>query len=393
MTSPTLSPDPSRRPELDALRVAAFGLLILYHVGMVYVTWDWHVKSPHASAAFEPAMLAANPWRLMLLFLVSGCATRFLLDKEGPRAFAASRFERLFWPLLVGIVLIVPPQSYFEVVQKQGFEGSYFAFWGRYLSFDQSFGLILPTYNHLWFVAYVLAYAFILGLGAYLLRGRAFPLVRLPPLLWLILPALYLFVARMVLYPLFGDTHALVDDWYNHARFGAAFLLGFAIAKDQRTWDAFVALRWASLSLAAAAYAAFMILSQGARDVPSAMEAEAVRAAREAFAWWTIMAALGWARRLVRRGGPILARLSEAVFPLYIAHQTLIVLTWAALQPLRLSPGVEAAIVLVGTFGGSWVFYEMGRRAGPLRPSFGLKAEPWARKQELAPGSVRSTKS
>ena len=38
-----------RRYDLDWLRIGAFALLIFYHVGMYYVTWDWHVKSRHAS--------------------------------------------------------------------------------------------------------------------------------------------------------------------------------------------------------------------------------------------------------------------------------------------------------------------------------------------------------
>jgi glucans biosynthesis protein C len=40
-----------RRYDLDWVRIGAFLLLILYHVGMYYVTWDWHVKSPAASSA------------------------------------------------------------------------------------------------------------------------------------------------------------------------------------------------------------------------------------------------------------------------------------------------------------------------------------------------------
>ena len=40
-----------RRHDLDWVRVCAFALLVLYHVGMYYVTWDWHVKSPAASEA------------------------------------------------------------------------------------------------------------------------------------------------------------------------------------------------------------------------------------------------------------------------------------------------------------------------------------------------------
>ena len=56
-------PRPHRRHDIDALRVLAFGLLILYHVGMYYVSWDWHVKSPHAGTALEPFMLSSGPWR------------------------------------------------------------------------------------------------------------------------------------------------------------------------------------------------------------------------------------------------------------------------------------------------------------------------------------------
>ena len=49
MSSLAFAPSPDRRYDLDWLRIIAFGLLILYHCGMFYVTWDWHVKSSRAS--------------------------------------------------------------------------------------------------------------------------------------------------------------------------------------------------------------------------------------------------------------------------------------------------------------------------------------------------------
>lgn len=67
-----------RRHDLDWLRVIAFGLLVLYHVGMYYVTWDWHVKSPTTHLMLEPLMLLSSPWRISLL-LISGVATAFML--------------------------------------------------------------------------------------------------------------------------------------------------------------------------------------------------------------------------------------------------------------------------------------------------------------------------
>src|SRR3974390_3312121 len=98
-----------RRYDLDWVRIGAFTLLIFYHVGMYYTTWDWHVKSPHASAAIEPLMLMLAPWRLSLLFLVSGVATGYLLARQGARRFLGQRSIRLLVPLAFGIAVVVPP--------------------------------------------------------------------------------------------------------------------------------------------------------------------------------------------------------------------------------------------------------------------------------------------
>ena len=81
-----------RRIDLDWVRILAFGLLIFYHVGMYYVTWGWHVKSPFASHAIEPLMMLSSPWRLSLLFFVSGCATA--LPASPSRAAASSARAR-----------------------------------------------------------------------------------------------------------------------------------------------------------------------------------------------------------------------------------------------------------------------------------------------------------
>ncbi len=45
-------------------------------------------------------MLLLNPWRLTLLFVISGCATRFMLDKMKTGAFVGSRTVRLLVPLV-----------------------------------------------------------------------------------------------------------------------------------------------------------------------------------------------------------------------------------------------------------------------------------------------------
>ena len=46
---------------LDWVRILAFAILVFYHVGMYYVTWEFHVKSPHASTVLEPWMRLSSP--------------------------------------------------------------------------------------------------------------------------------------------------------------------------------------------------------------------------------------------------------------------------------------------------------------------------------------------
>jgi len=96
MQQPTISQSadftlrPERRIDLDWVRISAFGLLIFYHVGMLYVSWGFHIKSAHR-IALEPLMLVLNPWRLGLLFLVSGVATRFCKNTRFCRCFVRGR--------------------------------------------------------------------------------------------------------------------------------------------------------------------------------------------------------------------------------------------------------------------------------------------------------------
>src|SRR5690349_18433359 len=85
------APLSGRRIDLDWIRVSVFGLLIVYHIGMVYVSWSFHVKSTHILPGLEPLMLLVNPWRLGLLFLVSGVATRYMASRIQPGALTKMR--------------------------------------------------------------------------------------------------------------------------------------------------------------------------------------------------------------------------------------------------------------------------------------------------------------
>jgi|CXWL01.1.fsa_nt_gi hypothetical protein len=373
-------PTPQRRFDLDWLRIAAFGLLILYHVGMFYVTWDWHVKSDHASAAIEPLMRALNPWRLTLLFLISGVATRFMADKMQPGALAWARLGRLVPPLILAILVIVPPQTYYEVVRHFGpIEPG--AFYQRYITASGNWCgadgcLITPTYNHMWFVAYLIVYT--------LIAIALAPLIRRAPaaLSWLICgpgllltPWLFFFTARVTLEPIFGDTHALVDDWYLHAIYLTTFLFGFGIAKFEPFFAACVRQRWLALGLAVAAYATLEVLRaiwEGREAIPGWLYPLG-DGLRELQAWGAIVAAFGFAHLyLANADTPIRRYFTLAIFPFYLLHQTIIVVAGYNLNQLGWPPEIEAPALIALTLLGCWLGYELVRRVAWLRVWFGL---------------------
>lgn len=372
-----------RQYGLDWLRIGAFALLILYHIGMFFVPWGWHVK---AAAPVEWAvwpMMAVNPWRLMLLFVISGAASRALLTKLAtPRGFAASRSARLAVPLLAGMVLFVAPQPWFELRDRGTYDAGFVHFWLHdYFEFGGSRGTPLPTWNHLWFVAYLWAYSLALAALAALpatIRARLqngfdalFSGWRL-----VLLPIAWLVAARLVLHPVFGETHALVDDPYAHGIYGFAFFFGVALIGSRSAWATILG-NWRKLLGLAAIACALLFMVHGLSD--GTFPWDIARAcARSVLAWSAIIGLLGFARTRMHHDGPARRYLTEAIFPYYIAHQTVIVAAGFWLKQAGVQPGLAFGVMVLTTIMACALTYEIARRVSWMRPLLGLKPSPAA---------------
>jgi hypothetical protein len=367
--------NPQRRADIDWIRIAAFGVLILYHVGLVYAPWDWHVHSPHTVPALGLAALVTNPWRLTLLFMVSGIALRFMVRRTPPAQAIGQRLRRLVPPLIFGILVLVPPQSWIEAVEKGSFSGSLAAWW---LAEFSPAGLRdgVPL-NHIWFVLYITVYSMAALALASIPRVFGWLETLLGRLLagggLLLIPMIYLALLRLWIFPSAGLTNHITDDPYNHAMSFGVFLTGFLLALRDDVWTRFERMRWTSLAVAAVSLPALIALSQPIDQPPSSP----ANLAFAVYQWATICAVLGFgSRRLRGADGPVLRYLTDAVFPCYLAHQTLLVIAAHLLKPRGLPVGVEAGLLVLITLGGSLAVYEIVRRSGPLRPLWGLRSRP-----------------
>lgn len=305
--------------------------------------------------------------------------------RRGARNLLVDRSVRLLLPLLTGMFLIAPPQSYFEVVNKFSYDGSFVHFLSLYFSGYEGFCkeskcVHLPTWNHLWFLPYVWFYSMVI-----LLVGSLSPMrwkigaanwfsVRPVWQLWL-LPIVALAIVRLLLLSRYPSTHALIGDRFNHVTYGLLFVLGVAFAVRPKQFERLQKLRWTSLLLALLSWAFinwYLEYVAALATVPEGLRA-VQRVVYATFQWSAIITVLAFAHKYLNRDHRWRSALSEAVFPLYLLHQTAIIVFAAALAPLRMNPVAEGMLLVLLTFAACLVFWRGARWTGAFRPWFGLQ--------------------
>lgn len=367
----------TRRNDLDWIRVGAFGLLILYHVALVYAPYDWHIHSAHTFAWLHEALLLTNPWRLTLLFLVSGAALRFMTARRTAGQTLRARAERLIPPLLFGALLLVPIQSFVEAIDKGGFTGNFADWlWHEFSPAGLSNGV--PV-NHLWFIVYITVYSLVavalMTRPALMARAEAWLARNTSGWRVLVVPLVYLIVIRIVLFPLFGITNKLTWDFYNHFLSLGAFLFGFLMVRHEALWAELERRRHQSLIIALIALPIMMLQAWHPGGGTWFGVPRAVVFAIDQ--WAVITAILGYGSRYLRKTpGPALPYLVDATFPLYLAHQTVLVVGVWFIRPANLPAPIEALTLVGITFGVSLLIYEIVRRIPLIRPIWGLKPFP-----------------
>ena len=371
----------TRRYDLDWVRVIAFGLLIFYHIGMYYVTWGWHVKSPYAGEFSEPAMRLLNPWRLSLLFFISGIAIRYYYDKQTVLWKAGlTRFGKLFIPLFFGMHVVVAPQSYYELLASGEIQPGFWDFYITYLIGSDDFSVHIPTWNHLWYVAYLLIYCALAGM---LFR----PIIWLSKLLekpwftrWFgggrifVLPALVFVFYRFTVDMHYPEKHNLFGDWGAHARYGTYFLIGMLLAKNEQFWM-FLKTGWKKAAIAVVVLGAVLTLTWNNWSFIETQEVplQIARIGRVVYAWAVIMVIFGAAQDYLNKPSSALSYFTKAVFPYYILHQTIIVVAGVWLSGFALGATMEFLSLLMITSAGCVLLYEfIIRPLGWLHPFFGV---------------------
>lgn len=341
-----------RRYDIDWLRVIAIGLLILYHIGFVFLPWGVFIGFIQNDTSIEnlwTPMSMLNIWRIPLLFFVSGMGVSFAIRKRNWKQLILERSRRILLPFIFGIICIVPLHLFL---------------WQKYYNQDLAYRLQV---SHLWFLANIFAYVLILSPLFFFMKrngnngGWLIRFFRGPLALLLIIGAFILEV--LLVKPETFETYYMTLHGFLLGLL--AFLFGFVcVFTGDGFWHTVKRWKWVLLAMAAGLFVyRYYVYDLQAPDYLKAIESNL----------W-IFAAFGLAYSFLNHPGKLLAYLTQAAYPIYILHMIFLYLASFLLVPLAIPAGLKLALVVVFTFTGCFLFYEyVVRRARILRPLFGLK--------------------
>lgn len=356
---------------LDWLRVIAIFVLFFFHTGMIFVGWGWHIVNSQTIPSLQWPMDIAHRLRMPLLFVIAGAGMWFALQRRSAGLFLRERTQKLLLPFIIGMFLVVPPQIYCERLLHGQWNGDYLSFYAtRVLQFHP-----YPTgdfgWHHLWFIVYLYVYVLLL-LPAMLWWKRVRPHVA--PGMWLFLLGLPLGINEALLKPMFPESHNLVSDWYifNHYLLLTAY--GYLMASVPGLWKWLSEFRRWSLFAGCAAFFLLMTLFNTGVIQHGSM-ADGIGA--NIFTWLWVMVFLGYGYRYLAFANPLLVWAREASYPVYIMHQTVIVVIGYHVIQYSWTPWTKYFVILALSMSACFVLYEgCVRRFAVLRLAFGMKVKP-----------------
>jgi glucan biosynthesis protein C len=360
---------------IDWLRILLILSVFLFHIGMIFNTWGWHVKNDKQfGGMLEGVMTFLHYWRMPLLFLISGAGTYFALGKRTSAQYLGERFKRLFIPFAFGVFTLVPVQVYIEKASSYSsllefyphmFEGFYPA--GNF------------SWHHLWFIVYLFVIALLISPFLGMLRsarfarftGRIERILTKPLALNILMIPLLL--SQVILRSYFEvNTNDLLNDWASMTLYIIFFMSGFILLPNKNITEA---IRKQRLLYLAETIAVTVIMFKGSSLASPERTREIIWDVSSIFVALACgITALGFAKQYLNRDSKFRKLANEAIFPFYLLHQPVIVVVGYFMVRLDVPVLWKFVFITLCSFTiTAGLYWMLIRRMNPLRIIFGMK--------------------
>ena len=353
-----------RRHDIDSLRVIAIGLLVFYHITIVFQPWGSLIpgffQNENSIEWLWVFSGLLNVWRIPILFMISGMGVAFSMRKRNLIEFFSERSLRILLPLIFGSAVLVPFQM--EI-------------WAMRFGNHKFLSSYSPNPAHLWFLGNIFIYIiFCAPLFFYLKKNPESPPGKFLKFISSSIFGLVILIGFFIL-----EAEILVGSW----RFGNAsfegyafslhgffmgllcFLAGFSfVFSGKEFWKILKSLKGVMLIIAFLLY--FSRLGNELTNPPWLM-------AIESCMW--MFSVFGYSYSYLNKKNKIFLYLAPAAYPVYITHMLFMNIACLLLIPLDINPFYKFSLIVFITFAGCLLSYECIRRISFLRPLFGLKIQ------------------
>ncbi len=343
-----------RRHDIDWLRVIAIGLLLIYHIAIIFQPWAMFIGFIRSNESLENLwipMTMLNVWRIPLLFYVSGMGLYFALRKRTWKQLLVERSKRILLPFVFGVIAITP--LHFLIFQE-------------YYNMPLSY---YPHLGHLWFLGNIFVYVLLLLPLFFFLKKKEdgrfrkglsslmkHPIGPLSITVFFILEAV---IVKPQIFEMYAQT--------SHGFFLGfiAFFFGFLLVySGKEFWQTVLKWKWLYMGIAVVLYSIRLFVFE--TTPPGYLMAI------ESNCW--IFGVFGLSYKYLNRPSALLSYLSQAAYPVYIIHMFALYFGSIIILPLDIHPILKFVLVTAFTIVVCYVIYEfIIKRIGFLRPLFGLK--------------------
>jgi glucan biosynthesis protein C len=312
-----------RLSELDWLRVILIFAVFLHHVCMPFNGDNWHIMNNDSSKVLDDIMVYFEQFRLPILFFISGVGSVILLSKVTVVKFIKDKFLRLFIPLLIGSLLVIPPQIYIEnIVEMQ-------SYWREYPTLALKFET-----NHLWFIEYLFVF-FLLAIPLNKLFSSSLgtSIINFVHKLSKHKIGLYLLVILLIIIKVyfsltFPSDEQKIENLSSSAFYFFFFIAGMLFVRSNVIWQAIYEQRFYNLMLLVFSTVLFYSYYYS----PDLSEYLSLDMRWSIWwlvcclvAWSAFLTILGYAQFYFTKTPKWLSLSNELIYPFYIFHQTVIV--------------------------------------------------------------------
>jgi hypothetical protein len=328
---------PPRRHDLDWLRVLVILNLIPFHVAwlMTYIAGFSLIPQDSFSALVLKYYVAfINRWHMPLLFFISGVGVCLALSYRSIGEYIQERLKRLLIPLVFHMLLLHPILAYYWPAYpgEKNLTDYLFNFWPFCLKVIHYSATGGPGWSHMWFVAYLLIFSFLLlplflrlkqQSGVNRIAKVAAFFNRKGAIFLLAFPLVIIHATIAVKFPMYQ--YNLYSDWGFFCYNLTAFIYGFVISLNDRFWHSIDQHCWIALLLGILCSPFVMVMRS---EVPT-FSAPAFTTEYMLYSilfgfntWFWMVALLGIARQFLSFRNGFLNYFNAASYPFYIIHLT-----------------------------------------------------------------------